>query len=200
MSEFEEYRNREANLTLAKKLTVGVWIVTVVVLALVGMMRLVTVELPEGVSLGFLPPFHALLNSCAAICLVLALKAIKGKRIEQHRGWIYVAMGCSLVFLLSYVTYHFTMPETVFGDTNGDGVLQNGEEEAAGVLRSIYLAVLLSHIALAALSLPFILMTFVYGFTNQFAKHRRAAKLVFPVWLYVAVTGPVVYLLLRPYY
>ncbi len=200
MSEFEEYRNREANLTLAKKLTVGVWIVTVVVLALVGMMRLVTVELPEGVSLGFLPPFHALLNSCAAVCLVLALKAIKGKRIEQHRGWIYVAMGCSLVFLLSYVTYHFTMPETVFGDTNGDGVLQNGEEEAAGVLRSIYLAVLLSHIALAAVSLPFILMTFVYGFTNQFAKHRRAARLVFPVWLYVAVTGPVVYLLLRPYY
>ena len=200
MSEFEEYRHREANLTLAKKLTVGVWIVTVVVLALVGMMRLVTVELPEGVSLGFLPPFHALLNSCAAVCLVLALKAIKGKRIEQHRGWIYVAMGCSLVFLLSYVTYHFTMPETVFGDTNGDGVLQNGEEAAAGVLRSIYLAVLLSHIALAALSLPFILMTFVYGFTNQFAKHRRAARLVFPVWLYVAVTGPLVYLLLRPYY
>ena len=200
MSEFEEYRNREANLTLAKKLTVGVWIVTVVVLALVGLMRLVTVELPEGVSLGFLPPFHALLNSCAAVCLVLALKAIRGKRIEQHRGWIYVAMGCSLVFLLSYVTYHFTMPATVFGDTNGDGVLQNGEEEAAGVLRSIYLAVLLSHIALAALSLPFILMTFVYGFTNQFAKHRRAARLVFPVWLYVAVTGPVVYLLLRPYY
>jgi len=200
VSEFEDYRGREANLTLAKKLTVGVWIVTVVVFALVGMMRIVTVELPEGVSLGFLPPFHALLNSCAAICLVLALKAIKGKRIERHRAWIYVAMGCSLVFLLSYVTYHFTMPGTVFGDTNGDGVLQTGEEEAAGVLRSIYLAVLLSHVALAALSLPFILMTFVYGFTNQFAKHRRAAKFVFPVWLYVAVTGPVVYLLLRPYY
>ena len=85
MSEFEEYRNREANLTLAKKLTVGVWIVTVVVLALVGMMRLVTVELPEGVSLGFLPPFHALLNSCAAVCLVLALKAIKGNRVVDER-------------------------------------------------------------------------------------------------------------------
>ena len=200
MSEFEAYRSREANLTLAKKLTVGVWIATVVVLALVGMMRLVTIELPEGVSLGFLPPFHALLNSGAAICLVLALAAIKRKRIDQHRRWICVAMGCSLLFLLSYVTYHFTMPETVFGDTNGDGVLQNGEEEAAGALRSIYLAVLLSHIALAAVSLPFILMTFVYGFTNQFAKHRRSAKFVFPVWLYVAVTGPVVYLLLRPYY
>lgn len=200
MSEFEDYLSREANLTLAKKLTVGVWIVTAVVLALVGMMRLVTIELPDGVSLRFLPPFHALLNACAAICLVLALQAIKGKRIDQHRAWIYVAMGCSLLFLLSYVTYHFTMPETVFGDTNGDGVLQIGEADAAGVLRSIYLAVLLSHVVLAAVSLPFILLTFVYGFTNQFAKHRRVAKRVFPVWLYVAVTGPVVYLLLRPYY
>jgi putative membrane protein len=109
-------------------------------------------------------------------------------------------MGCSLLFLLSYVIYHFTTPETIFGDTNGDKILQDAEREAAGAMRGVYLVVLLSHIALAALSLPFILLTFVYGRTNQFGRHRRLAKFVFPVWLYVAVTGPVVYLLLRPYY
>ena len=109
-------------------------------------------------------------------------------------------MGCSLLFLLSYVTYHFTTPETIYGDADRDGVLQDGERAAAGAMRAVYLVVLLSHIALAALSLPLILLTFVYGYTNQFGKHRRFAKVVFPVWLYVAVTGPVVYLLLRPFY
>ncbi|NIP92397.1 MAG: DUF420 domain-containing protein, partial [Akkermansiaceae bacterium] len=120
--------------------------------------------------------------------------------VEQHMGWIYAAMGCSLLFLLSYVSYHFTTPETIFGDTNGDRILQDSEKEAVGLRRPVYLVVLLSHIGLAALSLPFILMTFVYGCTNQFTKHRKLARRIFPVWLYVAVSGPVVYVLLRPYY
>jgi putative membrane protein len=98
------------------------------------------------------------------------------------------------------VTYHFTTPETKFGDLDGDGILSPAELAEAGTMRVVYLLILLSHIALAALSLPFILLTFVYGFTNQLAKHRRLARKVFPVWLYVAVTGPVVYLLLRPFY
>ncbi len=196
----EDYRSREPKLALARKLTVGVWIVTAVVFLLVGMMRRVKIALPEGVELDFLPPLHAVLNSCAAIALVMALVAIKGKRVEQHMGWIYAAMGCSLLFLLSYVSYHFTTPETIFGDTNGDRILQDSEKEAVGLRRPVYLVVLLSHIGLAALSLPFILMTFVYGCTNQFTKHRKLARRIFPVWLYVAVSGPVVYVLLRPYY
>jgi len=200
VSDFESYRSREADLLLAKKLKGAVWCVTAVVFLLVGMMRRVKIALPEGIGLDFLPPFHALLNSCAALALVMALVAIKGKRVDRHKRWIYVAMGCSLLFLLSYLTYHFTTPETHFGDSNRDGILGEDEREAVGVMRPLYLGVLLSHIALAALSLPFILMTFVYGITNQFARHRRLARRVFPVWLYVAVTGPVVYLLLRPYY
>jgi putative membrane protein len=200
VNELESYRNREADLALAKKLTIGVWIVSIVVFLLVGIMRRVTIELPEGVSLGFLPPLHALLNSGAAIALVMAIVAIKGGHVVRHQRWIYLAMGCSLLFLLSYVTYHFTTPETVYGDTDGDGELQYSERVAAGKMRLVYLVILLSHIALAALSLPFILLTFVYGFTNQLAKHRKLAGKVFPVWLYVAVTGPTVYLLLRPYY
>ena len=130
MSELESYRNREADLALAKKLTIGVWIVSIVVFLLVGIMRRVTIELPEGVSLGFLPPLHALLNSGAAIALVMAIVAIKGGHVVRHQRWIYLAMGCSLLFLLSYVTYHFTTPETVYGDTDGDGELQYSERVA----------------------------------------------------------------------
>ena len=96
------------------------------------------------------------------------------------------AMVCSALFLLCYVAYHFTNEETRFG----------GE----GFARTAYFVLLISHIVLAALSLPFILQTWIYGFTNQFEKHRKMAKLVFPVWLYVALTGPICYLMLQPYY
>ena len=200
MSQLEAYRNREANMALAGKLKIAVWVVTALVLFLVGLMRQVKIGLPEGVSLHFLPPLHAMLYSGAAAALILALLHIRRGRVIQHQRMIYVAMGCSLLFLLSYVTYHFTTPETIYGDLDGNGELSEAERTEAGPMRMGYLVVLLSHIALAALSLPFILLTFVYGYTNQFARHRALAVRVFPVWLYVAVTGPVVYLMLRPYY
>ena len=200
MSELDAVRVREANMALARVLKISVWIITGLVLFLVGLMRQVKIGLPEGVSLHFLPPFHALLNTGAAVSLVMALVAIKKGRVALHQRWIYAAMGCSLIFLLSYVAYHFTTSETVYGDLDGNGSLSELERAQAGGMRMVYLVILLSHIALAALSLPFILLSFVYGFTNQFARHRALAARVFPVWLYVAVTGPVVYLLLRPFY
>jgi putative membrane protein len=200
MSEIESYRGRDAKQALAKKLTVAVWVISAAVLFLVGLMRQVKFNLPEGMSLDFLPPLHALLNSGAAVALSMAIFSIKGGKVQSHLRWIYVAMSCSLLFLLCYVAYHFTTAETIYGDLDGDGALNDAEREEAGGMRLLYLCILLSHIALAAISLPFILLTFVYGFTNQFERHRTMAKKVFPVWLYVAITGPIVYLLLKPYY
>ena len=200
MSELETYRSREANLALGRRLKVVVWMVTAVVLLLVGMMRRVKIALPEGMDFGFLPPVHAGLNTLAALALVGALVAIKRGKPALHQRFINGAMVLSGLFLLSYVTYHFTSGETIYGDTSGDGVLDEVEKAAVGGMRTGYVVLLISHIVLAAGSLPFILMTYVYGFTAQFAKHRRLARRVFPVWLYVAVTGPVCYLLLRPYY
>ena len=200
MNDFKIYLQREQNLALAKKLTILVWIITVVVLFLVGLMRQVKLGLPDGVTLHFLPPLHAFLNSAAAFSLIMAIVSIKQKSVINHQRWIYMAMGCSLFFLLSYVAYHFTTAETIFGDINKDKILSIEELESAGNTRYIYIAILLSHIILAAISLPFILLTFVYGYTNQFVKHRKLAKKIFPIWLYVAVTGPIVYLMLKPYY
>jgi putative membrane protein len=136
----------------------------------------------------------------AAISLVMALIAIKKGKALVHQRWIYAAMICSLLFLLSYVTYHFTTSETIYGDVNGDGEMSEVELAEAGTMRTFYLVILISHIVLAAVSLPFILLTFCYGFTNHFTKHKKLSRKIFPVWLYVAVTGPVVYLLLSPYY
>jgi len=173
-----------ANIALEKKLNTLAYVVSVVVLLLVGLMRRVKIE--TDIDFSFLPPVHASLNALTAVILVVAFIHIKNGRVEQHRKAIYAAMFTSALFLLSYVLYHFTTPETRFG----------GE----GVIRYIYFFILITHIILAALTLPFILLTFNRAYTNQFDRHRKMARWVFPLWLYVAVTGPICYLMLKPYY
>lgn len=173
-----------ANIALEKKLNTLAYVVSVVVLLLVGLMRRVKIE--TDIDFSFLPPVHASLNALTAVILVVAFIHIKNGRVEQHRKAIYAAMFTSALFLLSYVLYHFTTPETRFG----------GE----GVIRYIYFFILITHIILAALTLPFILLTFNRAYTDQFDRHRKMARWVFPLWLYVAVTGPICYLMLEPYY
>lgn len=190
----------EANVQLAKKLNIAAWIVSGAVLLLVGLMRQVKITLPAGVDLSFLPPFHATLNALTAVVLLVALYFIKQKKVTQHRQAIYVAMGLSILFLLSYVAYHFTAPATLYGDANHDGVVDAAEKLAVGGSRGFYLILLITHITLAAGILPFILFTFIRAFTNQFDRHKKMARWVFPLWLYVAITGPICYLMLMPYY
>lgn len=174
----------KGDIVLARKLNTASWIVSAVVLLLVAGMRRIHFELPEGVSLGFLPPFHATVNAITAVVLLVAFYFIKQKNVEAHRKAIYLAVALSVVFLLSYVAYHITTPPTSYG----------------GELGYIYYPLLITHIVLAAVIFPFILFTFVRAYTNQFDKHKRMARWVWPVWLYVAITGPVCYLMLKPFY
>ena len=163
------------------------WVLSIIVWLLVGAMRrLPKIGIPEGLDLSGLPLLHAVLNSAAAICLILALVFVKQGNIKLHRTMISGAMLLSIVFLLSYVVYHLTHHEVRFG----------GE----GTIRTVYLTILFSHIVLAGVSLPFILISYILGRGGQLTKHRKMVKWVFPVWLYVAITGPVCYLMLRPYY
>ncbi|MCB0662259.1 MAG: DUF420 domain-containing protein [Saprospiraceae bacterium] len=172
------------NPELEKKLNRIAWVVTVVVLLLVGMMRRVKIDV--GIDFSFLPPFHATVNAITALVLIYAFIKIKNKQVEAHRKAIYVAIGLSLLFLLSYVLYHFTTEETRFG----------GE----GAIRYVYFFLLITHVVLAAVIFPFILFTFNRAYTGQFDKHRKMARWVFPIWLYVAITGPICYIMLMPYY
>lgn len=176
--------NTTPNLPLAKKLSVAAWIISVIVLFLVAMMRRVKIDV--GVDFTMLPAVNAFLNTCTAIVLLMAYYFIRNKRIERHRMMIYVAMGLSFVFLVCYVLYHFTTPETLYC----------GE----GWMRTLYFTILITHIVLAAVIFPFVLFTFIRGFTGQYARHRRMARWVFPIWLYVAISGPIVYLMLSPCY
>ena len=184
--EHKNWLTRAPQEALSKKLGITAWVLTAVVLGLVALMRGPKIPLPDGWSMAFLPPVHAVLNSLVAISLVAALIAVKQGKISLHRNFIFAAMAFSVGFLLCYVAYHFTTEETRYG--------------GQGAMKTAYLLLLISHIILAGVSLPFILFTFISGYTNRFAAHRRLAKWVFPMWLYVAITGPICYLMLRPYY
>jgi len=171
-----------------KKLRGWVWIVTILVLILVGLMRRpeLHIPLPKGVSLAFLPLVHAVLNSVVAALLIAALVAVKQGKIAVHRRMMSLAMLASIVFLLCYVAYHFTTNPTLYG--------------GQGVMRSVYFFLLITHITAAAISFPLILFTYLAGWANRREAHRRLAKWTYPLWLYVAVTGPICYMMLRPYY
>lgn len=147
-----------------------------------------------------LPGFHALLNSGVAICLLAGLYMIKNRRQSAHRNFMMGAFSLSALFLVSYVLYHLSAESTLFGDSDHDGVVSEAEKMAAGSVRYIYYVILLSHIVLAAAILPFILITLSRALTARFDKHRKIARITWPLWFYVAVTGVVVYFMIAPYY
>ena len=174
----------EKNLALAKKLNTAATIISIIVLALVVMMRRIKIE--TTIDFTWLPPFYSFLNGLTAVILLVALYYIKQKNITAHKTAMYFAISMSVLFLLCYVLYHITTPETAFCKE--------------GSIRYVYFFLLITHIVLAAVILPFILFTFVRAYTGQIDRHRKMAKWVFPFWLYVAATGPIIYLMLRPCY
>lgn len=136
--------------------------------------------------LTFLPPIYATINGFTAIILVIAFWAIKNKHIVLHENLMTTAIGCSAAFLVMYVAYHMTSDSTKFG----------GE----GVIKYIYYFILITHILLSIVIIPFVLITYVRAITNDFERHKKIAKITFPMWLYVAVTGVTVYIMISPYY
>lgn len=159
--------------------------ISVVVIFLVIFMR--QEDKPDfGISFGFLPPLYSTLNAVTAVLLLLALWQIKKKNIQNHKRFMIAALASSVLFLLGYVVYHFTTPETKYC--------------GVGTIRYFYFFLLITHIILAGVILPFILLTFNRGYLMMTEKHKKLARYVFPLWLYVAITGPVIYLMLAPCY
>ena len=133
-----------------------------------------------------LPLFNALINGTTFFILIGALLAIKNKKIGLHKALMTMALIFSALFLLSYVAFHLTTPSTKFG----------GE----GTIKIIYLVILLTHIVLSAVVVPLVLISYVRGLSQKFDKHRKIARITLPIWLYVALTGVLVYLMISPYY
>ncbi len=150
--------------------------------------------------LNFLPPIYATINAITAVLLIIAVIAIKNGKRKLHENLMKTAIACSLAFLLMYVAYHMTSISAVFGDVNHNSILEESERAAIGFLRIIYLFILVTHISLSVIIIPLVLITYVRALSKRFDKHKKIAKITFPIWLYVAVTGVIVYIMIAPYY
>jgi len=143
---------------------------------------------------------NAIINSCVAILLVVALIAVKQRKYLLHKKLMIAAMVLSILFLVSYICHHLFAGETKFGDINHDGIVTDLEKAAVGSSRIIYYIILGTHIPLAGIILPFILFSAYRAMTGEFEKHKKLTRITWPIWFYVAVTGVIVYLMISPYY
>jgi len=144
------------------------------------------IKIPNVAPLSFLPPIYATINATTALVLMVALIAIKRKNVDLHERLMKTAIGLSVIFLVMYVAYHMTSEPTPYG--------------GSGVLKSIYYFILISHIILSIGIIPLVLITYVRAISNFFAEHKKIARYTFPIWMYVAVTGVFIYLMISPYY
>jgi len=154
----------------------------------------------KGYDFSFLPGIYATINGIVAILLVFAVIAIKNKKKTLHERLMKFAILGSVLFLLGYVLYHITSDTTLYGDLNKDGILADKERELLGFSAYVYYFILFTHIVLSIVVIPFVLFTYLRAWAGKFERHKKLARYTFPIWLYVAVTGVVVYLMISPYY
>ncbi|HBI86489.1 MULTISPECIES: DUF420 domain-containing protein [Sphingobacterium] len=178
----------EESLNKEKKYSKWIWLLSIVIPIVVAILFTVNLQkLGYDVKpLTFLPPIYAAINGITAVLLFWAVAAIKKGNKPLHERLIKMCIACSLAFLAMYVAYHMTSIETKYG----------GE----GILRPIYFFILITHILLSIIIIPFVLFTFVRGISGSYERHKKLARITYPMWLYVAVTGVIVYLMISPYY
>ena len=162
------------------------WIVVLSIAIPLVVAALFGVRIPNVEPLTFLPPIYATINAVTALILVSAFWAILRKKIILHKRLMTTAILLSALFLIMYVAYHMTSDSTKFG----------GE----GAIKYIYYFILITHIVMSVVVIPFVLITYVRAITNNIEKHKKIARITFPLWLYVAVSGVLVYILISPYY
>lgn len=167
-----------------KKYNIWIWLLSIVIPLSVAV--LFTVKIPGVQRLGFLPPIYATINGMTAILLIVAVFQIRKGNRKMHERLMKTAIIFSVLFLVMYVAYHMTSDSTPYG----------GE----GYVKYVYYFILLTHILLSIIVIPFVLITYVRAISGQFYKHRKIARITYPLWLYVAVTGVIVYLMISPYY
>ena len=179
---------KEETKRLEKKYYKWVWLLSIVIPVVVAVLFTVNLQkLGYDVKpLSFLPPIYATINGVTAVLLVFAVGAIKRGNVKLHERLIKVCIACSVAFLAMYVAYHMTSIETKYG----------GE----GIIRYVYFFILITHILLSIIIIPFVLVTFVRGIVGAYDRHKKLARITYPMWLYVAVTGVIVYLMISPYY
>lgn len=183
-----------------KKASVLIITFSFIVFAAVVLLSRIQLQVDLGFDVHLFAKANAVINSLVAILLVAALIAVKKKQYLAHKNMMMTAMILSILFLVSYICHHLFAGETKFGDLDHNGVLSDAEAANVGSLKLVYYIILATHIPLAGIILPFILFTAYRALIGEWPGHRKLAKITWPVWLYVAVTGVIVYLMISPYY
>ncbi len=188
---------------LAKNDSQAKWLISIisfVIFTAIVILSRVKIEANLGFDIHLFALVNACINSCVSILLVLGLIAIKRRRFVLHKKLMLSAMILSIAFLVSYVSHHLLAGDTRFGDVNHDNVVDASELLAVGNTRMIYFVILITHIFLAAIILPFILFTTYRAMIAEWPQHRKIAKITWPIWLYVSISGVIVYVMISPYY
>ncbi|MEO7983112.1 MAG: DUF420 domain-containing protein [Bacteroidota bacterium] len=183
-----------------KKAKTLIYLFSVVVFGAVVLLSRVKLHVNLGFDVHLFAKANAIINSCVAVLLIIALVAVKTRRYLLHKKLMMTAMFLSILFLVSYICHHLFAGETRFGDINHDGIVSDIEKAAVGGTRMIYYIILGTHIPLAGIILPFILFSAYRALTGEFDKHKKLVRITWPIWFYVAVTGVVVYWMISPYY
>ena len=174
----------QSNLKAEKKY--NKWVVILSIIIPIVVAALFGIKIPNVEPLTFLPPIYASINGITALVLLIAFWAVKNKKVILHERLMKFAIVLSALFLIMYVAYHMTSDSTKFG----------GE----GTIKYVYYFILLTHILLYIIIIPFVLITYVRAITKNFERHKKIARITFPLWLYVAITGVIIYIMISPYY
>lgn len=177
-----------------------IWTVSIVVFVAVVVLSKVKLVVHLGFNVHLFATINAIINSMVALLLVAGIITAKSKKYEIHKKIMLTAILLSVLFLVSYICHHLLAGDTKYGDIDHDGILSLNEKAMAGSTRIFYYVLLLTHIPLAAIILPFILFTAYRALTGEYEKHRKLVRITWPVWFFVAVSGVVVYLMISPYY
>lgn len=162
------------------------WVVVLSIAIPLVVAALFGIKIPNVEPLSFLPPIYASINALTAFILVAAFWAISNKKKDLHKKLMQFAILCSIIFLGMYMAYHMTSDSTKFG--------------GQGAIKYLYYFILITHILLSIAVIPFVLITYIKAITNNIEKHKKIARITFPLWLYVAISGVVVYIMISPYY
>jgi putative membrane protein len=179
------------------------WLILVfsfVVFAAVVLLSRIKLDVDLGFNVHFFAKLNAILNSAVSLLLLAGLAVVRQGKYELHKKIMVTALILSVIFLVSYICHHLFAGETRFGDIDHDGIVSEAEKALAGSKRTLYFIILSTHIPLAGIILPFILYTAYRALIGEWPKHIKLARITWPVWLYVSVTGVLVYLLISPYY
>ena len=191
------------NISLEKndrKAAIWIYSFSVIVFVAVTVLERVTLNVDLGFNPHLLALVNAVINTTVSILLIAGLIAAKNRKLTTHKNIMLTAIGLSVIFLITYILHHLFAGSTLYGDVDKNGVVDAAEKAAAGTWRYVYFFLLGTHILLAGISLPFILFTAYRGLINENARHRKIAKITWPLWFYVAISGPIVYWMISKFY